>query len=53
MGIFSYMAAWPQMQEKISAFIYSVRWVVELSQFDIKYKPWTAIKAQILAYFIV
>ena len=29
------------------------RWVVELGQYDIKYQPRTAIKAQILADFIV
>ena len=30
-----------------------VQWVIKLSQFDIKYKPQTAIKAQVLANFIV
>jgi len=29
-----------------------VQWVVELNQFDIDYKPWTAIKAQALANFV-
>ena len=29
-----------------------VQWAIELSQFDIEYKPWTAIKAQMLADFI-
>ena len=29
-----------------------VQWVIELSQFDIKYRPRTAIKAQVLANFI-
>ena len=30
-----------------------IQWVVELNQFDIKYKPRTAIEAQILVNFIV
>lgn len=30
-----------------------IQWAVELSQFDIKYRPRTAIEAQILADFIV
>ena len=30
-----------------------IQWVVELSQFDIKYKPQTAIEAQILVNFTV
>ena len=29
-----------------------VQWVVELSQFNIKYKPQTTIKAQVLIEFI-
>ena len=29
-----------------------VQWTIELSQFDIEYHPWTAIKAQVLANFI-
>ena len=29
-----------------------VQWAIQLSQFDIKYHPRTAIKAQALAYFI-
>ena len=29
-----------------------VQWAIELSQFDIEYHPWTAIKAQALANFI-
>lgn len=29
-----------------------VQWAIELSQFDIEYKPWMAIKAQVLADFI-
>ena len=29
-----------------------VQWAIELSQFDIEYHPWTAIKAQALADFI-
>ena len=30
-----------------------VQWVIELSQFDIEYKPRIAIKAQALANFVV
>ena len=30
-----------------------VKWVIELSKFDIRYKPRTTIKGQILAYFIM
>ena len=30
-----------------------VQWAIELSQFDIEYRPWTAIKAQALADSIV
>ena len=29
-----------------------IQWAIELSQFDIKYRPRTAIKAQALANFI-
>lgn len=29
-----------------------MKWVVELSQYDITYKPYTAIKTQALTYFI-
>ena len=29
-----------------------VQWAIELSQFDVEYRPWTAIKAQALADFI-
>ena len=29
-----------------------VQWAIELSQFDIEYHPWTAIKAQVLANLI-
>jgi len=29
-----------------------VQWAIELSQFDVQYRPQTAIKAQVLAYFI-
>ena len=29
-----------------------VQWAIELSQFDIEYRPWTTIKAQALADFI-
>ena len=29
------------------------KWAIELSKFDIKYKPKTAIKGQVLSYFIV
>ena len=27
-------------------------WAIKLSEFDIKYQPWTAIKGQIVANFI-
>ena len=37
---------------KLDAARRMVQWVVELNQFDIDYKPWTAIKAQALANFI-
>ena len=30
-----------------------IKWAIELSEFDIRYKPRTAIKWQILAYFIM
>ena len=30
-----------------------VQWAIELSQFDVEYRPWTAIKVQALADFIV
>ena len=30
-----------------------VQWAIELSQFDVEYRPRTAIKAQALANFIV
>ena len=30
-----------------------VKWAIELGEFDIKYKPRTAIKAQALADFVV
>jgi hypothetical protein len=29
------------------------KWVIELSMYDILYKPWTAIKAQALSDFVV
>ena len=29
-----------------------VQWAIKLSQFDIEYKPWTAIKAQALVNFV-
>ena len=29
-----------------------IKWAIELSEFDIRYKPKTAIKGQVLAYFI-
>ena len=37
---------------KLDAARRMVQWAVELNQFDIDYKPWTAIKAQALANFI-
>ena len=30
-----------------------MKWAIELSEFDIRYKPKTAIKGQILAYFVM
>ena len=30
-----------------------IKWAIELSEFDIRYKPRTAIKGQVLAYFIM
>ena len=30
-----------------------IKWVIELSEFDIRYKPRTAIKGQVLEYFIM
>ena len=30
-----------------------IQWAIKLSQFDIKYHPWIAIKAQALADFII
>ena len=30
-----------------------MKWAIELSQFDIRYKPRTAVKGQILADFII
>ena len=30
-----------------------VQWTIKLSQFNIEYRPWIAIKAQVLADFIV
>ena len=30
-----------------------IKWAIELGEFDIRYKPWTAIKAQALANFLV
>ena len=30
-----------------------VQWAIELSQFNIEYRPWTTIKAQALVDFIV
>ena len=30
-----------------------VKWAIKLSEFDIRYKPRTAVKGQILAYFIM
>ena len=29
-----------------------IQWAIELSEFDVKYQPRSAIKAQVLAYFI-
>ena len=30
-----------------------IKWAIELSEFDIRYKPRTTVKGQILAYFIM
>ena len=30
-----------------------IKWAIELSEFDIRYKPRKAVKGQILAYFIM
>ena len=30
-----------------------IKWAIELSEFDIRYKPRAAVKGQILAYFIM
>ena len=30
-----------------------MKWAIELSEFDIRYKPKTAIKGQVLAYFVM
>ena len=30
-----------------------IKWAIELSEFDIMYKPMTVIKGQVLAYFIM
>ena len=38
---------------KLDAASRLIQWAVELSQFNIKYRPRTAIEAQILADFIV
>ena len=43
---------WKAMS-KLDAVGCMIQWAVELSQFDIEYKPRTAIKAQDLADFIV
>ena len=37
---------------KLEATDRMVQWVIELSQFDIKYRPRTTIKSQVLAGFI-
>ena len=38
---------------KIDAAGWLIQWAIELGQFDIEYRPWAAIKAQVLADFIV
>lgn len=40
------------MMNKINATRCLIQWAIELGQFDIEYKPWVAIKAQVLADFI-
>ena len=42
-----------QILHKPETFGSLIKWVVELSEFDIRYKPRTAIKGQILADFIM
>ena len=37
---------------KIDAAGWLIQWAIELVQFDIAYRPWVAIKAQVLANFI-
>ena len=41
-----------QVVQKPKASGMLLKWVIELSQFDISYKPWTAIKDQALVDFI-
>ena len=42
-----------QILHKPETFGRLVKWAIELSEFDIRHKPRTAIKGQILAYFIM
>ena len=40
------------VMSKLEAASWIVQWAIELSQFDIEYRPRTAIKAHVLANFI-
>ena len=42
-----------QILHKPKTFGRLIKWAIELSEFDIRYKPRTAVKGQILAYFIM
>ena len=42
-----------QILHKLETYGRLIEWVIELSEFDIKYKPRTAVKGQILADFIM
>ena len=42
-----------QILHKLETFRRRMKWAIELSEFDIRYKPRTAVKGQILADFII
>ena len=42
-----------QILHKLATLGRLVKWAIELSKFDIRYKPRTMIKGQVLAYFIM
>ena len=46
-------AARKQVLHKPETSIRLMKWAIELSEFDIKYKPKTAIKGQVLAYLVM